>query len=903
MKLPKIIALNLTFVASIIPALAQNQFDAVAHGKEVFTSKGCVECHSIQKNDKSMKTGPNLYGLFLKTPRDRAIGPTENRKNVKADKAYFIKSVRQSWDELAVAETGPTKGTTYMRIMPQYTEDMISNKDLESLWHYLRTLTDKDQAGPTKVMLNKAKKIVHKNLINIPGEIPVTTRPRVFRAPISGTSGRSLHIGLPNGMNYTFDARMLSVRQIWNGGFLNLRQERGGRGTRPSTIGHKATIILDKDPILAPITPNGKTVDFEFKEPDVLDYPVIEKHLWDKTDFDTKFANIDAEFLGHNLNTKTHQPTFLFRIGKNKLEQQVKISNNGELEIIITGKIIEEQQFQLRSSGLENPSVNGGTLTNGKWKLPVSETVKTYHFNAKIPTAKTTLNSSTAKENWQPQPLISSPTIVLQPDLKRKRRKGKPLLTQAGYSTYSWKSPLDIYGRKQLFAAMGIAVAKDGTIVLATRASGIWRIRDKKWTLFAEGTFEALGVVIEDDKGDKIVIAQKPELTRITDTNGDGRADSFQTICDDFGFHGNYHEYTHGPVRDKDGNYYFNLNLAHDDKKPRASWRGAGRYMGTMGGYRGWSCRVTPQGKFEPFANGLRSPAGMGFAPDGRLWYSENQGEYVGSSKWVPLEQGKFYGHTSGLVDLPGVTPEKGVDEIAWAKKLRKGAVWLPHNKIANSPGNPAWDTTNGKFGPYSGQTFMGDQTLSQLFRVVTEKVNGIDQGGVIPFAEGLSSGVMRPYFLPDGSMLIGQTGRGWYATGGFKDGLQHMVWDGKTTPGDILKITSSSKGFDLTLTAPLSEKITAEQLKKSTIVKSWFYTNKSDYGSPELDVRNDALTTIQISADRKTLHLQLTNFGKGDKWLDRIYHIHIPDTKDALKNVSSWETLQAYFTLRAIPK
>jgi hypothetical protein len=28
--------------------------------------------------------------------------------------------------------------------------------------------------------------------------------------------------------------------------------------------------------------------------------------------------------------------------------------------------------------------------------------------------------------------------------------------------------------------ATGIAVAKDGTIVLATRASGIWRIRDKK---------------------------------------------------------------------------------------------------------------------------------------------------------------------------------------------------------------------------------------------------------------------------------------------------------------------------------------------------------------------------------------------------------------------------------------
>lgn len=903
MKLPKLIALKISFVASIIPTTAQQQFDAVAHGKEVFTSKGCVECHAIQKNDKSMKTGPNLYGLFLKNPRTREVGPADKRIKVTADKAYFIKSVRQSWDELAVAETGPTKGNTYMKIMPQYNKDMISDNDLESLWHYLRTLTDKNQAGPNKVLLTKAKKIIYKNLIDIPGEIPVTTRPRVFRAPISGTSGRSLHVGLPNGMNYTFDARMLSVRQIWSGGFLNLLQEKSGRGTRPSTLGHNATIALANEAILAPITPNGKAVDFEFKEPDVLDYPVIEKHLWDKTDFDTKMNNLDAEFLGHHLDTKTNHPTFHFRIGKNKLQQQVKITENGELEITITGKIIEEQHFQLRNSGLKNPSVNGGTLTNGKWTIPAENTPKTYHFKAKIPSKPSPPKNSTAKENWQPQPLISSPTIVLQPDLKRKRRPGKPLLTQAGYSSYTWKSPLDIYGRKQLFAAMGIAVAKDGTIVLATRASGIWRIRDNKWSLFAEGTFEALGVHIEDDKGDKIVITQKPELTRITDTNGDGRADLFQTICDDFGFHGNYHEYTHGPVRDKQGNYYFNLNLAHDDKKPRASWRADGRYMGSMGGYRGWSCRVTPDGKFEPFANGLRSPAGMGFAPDGRLWYSENQGEYVGSSKWVPLEQGKFYGHTSGLVDLPGITPKEGVDEAAWAKKLRKGAVWLPHNKIANSPGNPAWDTTNGKFGPYTGQTFMGDQTLSQLFRIVTEKVNGIDQGAVIPFAEGLASGVLRPHFLPDGSMLIGQTGRGWYATGGFKDGLQHIVWDGKTTPGDILKINSSIKGFNITLTAPLNEKITPEQLIKSTIVKSWFYTNKSDYGSPELDVRKDTIEAIQISADRKTLHLQLTNFGKGEKWLDRIYHILIPKTKDALKNVSSWKSLQAYFTLRTIPK
>ena len=893
----------LSLLALGLPATGQEKFNAVTHGKEVFSAMGCVECHVTEKGDNSMKTGPNLFGLFLTQPRTREIGPEGERTKIKADKKYFVNSVRHSWDELAVAETGPVKGKTYMKIMPQYSEAMLPNDDLEALWHYLRTLADKDQSGPATVMMTKKKEAVIANLIDVPGEIPVTSRARVFRAPLAGSSARALHVGLTNGMSYTFDARMLSVRRIWGGGYLNLKEERAGRGKRPSKVGRDALIFLENEPILAPLTPAGEVVDFQFKEPDVQDHATIEKHLWDPTDFSEKMAQLDAEFLGHRLDHKTGIPSFQFRVGKNTLSETIKVTDDGQIQITLEGALHQAQKFQLRSSGLTNVQVKGGSFTNGTWTLAQKKSSSTYTLKAKLPGALQIKPKVERQENWEPQPVVSTPTVVLQPDLTRRRKPGKPLATQAGYSTFNWQSPLDLYGRKQLFAATGIAVAKDGTIVLATRASGIWRIRDGKWSLFAEGTFESLGVCIEDDKGDRIVITQKPELTRISDTNGDGRADTFETVCDDFGIHGNYHEYTHGPVRDKQGNYYFNLNLADASKQERASFRAGGKFMGSMGGYRGWCCRVTPDGTFEPFANGLRSPAGFGMAPDGRLWYADNQGEYVGSSKFVPLEQGKFYGHPSGLVNLPGVKPDTELDYDAWAAKLRKGAVWLPHNKIANSPGNPAWDVTGGKFGVYQGQVFMGDQTLSQLFRIVTEKVNGIDQGCVIPFVEGLVSGVMRPCFLADGSMLIGQTGRGWYATGGFQDGLQQIVWDGKSIPADIHKVTSSSSGFDIHFTLPLDKEVTAEQLKESVLVKSWFYTNLAEYGSPEHDIRDDALAEVVISADRKTLQLKITDFGKGSKWLDRIYHLNIPNTKGLFTNGASWDILESYFTLRAIPK
>lgn len=877
-------------------AWGQEEYDAVERGKEVFESMGCIVCHSTKKDDPSLKTGPNLHGLFLTEPRDReAVFPASGeKKKVKADKAYFTDSIRKSWDLLAVAESGETKGTAYGAIMPMFAPEVISDEDLEAIWHYVRTMADGYAVGPAQVMLQKKDASAAASPLEIPGEESVADRTRVFRVAMLGTSGRAVAVGQPNGMSYAFDPRFLSVRKIWSGGFLNLKEERTGRGGKAVAPGQNASPFLGGTAVLVPLTSDGEPVDFEFKESDMNDSEAQIKYLNDKTDHLDRLAALDAEYLGHRLDPKTGEPAFRFRVGKNTFSQTVRISDDGGLTITIEGKVEQAQSFRFVGGGLQDRHVMGGEIKNNAWTLPVSAEAKTYTLKARLVGGLVARPKLPRGEDWTPQPLVIKPS---EPGKK-------PLELPAGYSAMTWAPPLDLFGREQLFEPTGIAVAKDGTIVLSTRTAGVWRIRDGKWSLFAENAYESLGVVIEDDKGDRIVISQKPELTRLIDIDGDGRADKFDTVCDDFGFHGNYHEYTHGPVRDDAGNYYFLLNLSHDHHNEKTSWRAGGPFMGSMEGYRGWACRVTPEGKFEPYANGLRSPAGIGFDPEGRLWYAENQGEYVGSSKWVPLEQGKFYGHISGLVSLPGMTPESPeIQYPLWKDKLRKGAVWLPHGKLSNSPGNPAWDTTGGKFGVYQGQVFIGDQTLSTVMRVVTEKVNGEDQGCVIPFARGMSSGVMRPVFLPDGSLLIGQTGRGWASNGGSQDKLQQIVWDGKTVAADIHSASAAKDGFILRFTKPLAADVTADALASKFKLMSWFYTNDEKYGSPQHDKRDETLAGAEISGDRLSVTLRLAGFGKGDKWIDRIYHIHLTDTTGLFGDAPVWKSLETYFTLRAIPK
>jgi hypothetical protein len=127
-----------------------------------------------------------------------------------------------------------------------------------------------------------------------------------------------------------------------------------------------------------------------------------------------------------------------------------------------------------------------------------------------------------------------------------------------------------------------------------------------------------------------------------------------------------------------------------------------------------------------------------------------------------------------------------------------------------------------------------------------------------IPFATDLESGIMRPMFLPDGSMLLGQTGRGWQAKGGKVASFQRILWDGKTIAPAIHQVSAVAGGFALTFTTALPAALTSEDVTTALTIKSWTYRDAPDYGSPEMDEHGKSYSSLAISADHKSVRVTL---------------------------------------------
>ena len=156
-------------------------------------------------------------------------------------------------------------------------------------------------------------------------------------------------------------------------------------------------------------------------------------------------------------------------------------------------------------------------------------------------------------------------------------------------------------------------------------------VDDAKFTRFAHGLHEVLGLAYKDGW---LYVTQRCELTRIKDTDSDGKADVFETVTDAWGINGDYHEYTFGSKFDKNGHIWLPMCLTGS--------------FNSNSKFRGWCMRATEDGKLIPTCSGVRSPGGVGFNAVEDVFYTDNQGPWNGTSGLKWLRPGSFQAHPGG---------------------------------------------------------------------------------------------------------------------------------------------------------------------------------------------------------------------------------------------------------------
>jgi sugar lactone lactonase YvrE len=459
-----------------------------------------------------------------------------------------------------------------------------------------------------------------------------------------------------------------------------------------------------------------------------------------------------------------------------------------------------------------------------------------------------------------------------------------------------------------------IDLLPDGRLVMGTRRGEIWVVSGAgssdpsavSYTLFASGLHEVLGIAY-NPKDKKIYATTRYEITRLSDTDGDGRADVFDNVNDDWGVSGDYHEYAIGSRFDQAGDLWTTLCLTGS--------------FSSAAPFRGWAVRVKPDGKMVPTCSGIRSPGGIGFDAEGEVYYVDNQGPWHGSCTLQHLVPGTFQGHPGGNewyalapnmgprpIDpspeafqgnggrreaRPGGDPGRLVKERERIKELLPPVVYLVHGKIGNSSSAIICDTSGGKFGPFQKQLFIADQSHSNLSRVFLETVNGIKQGVVFPFRLGFASGLIGGRMDEEGRVFVGGSDRGWGARGGKPYCFEKCEWTGKV-PFEVHEMRARNDGFELTFTQPV-DPATAGDVKSYTM-REFVYAYREAYGGEEIDEILPTVTSAKVAPDGKSVRLTVSKLTKG-----HIHELHF----DGVKNTAGQPLLHkvGYYTLNEIPQ
>lgn len=421
---------------------------------------------------------------------------------------------------------------------------------------------------------------------------------------------------------------------------------------------------------------------------------------------------------------------------------------------------------------------------------------------------------------------------------------------------------LDLLGDNRLLVGTWDS---DGAVFIVENFRG--SKADIKVKRIAEGLQEPLGIKVVDGR---IFLLQKQEITELIDLDGDEIIDEYRTLNNSWGGTTNFHEFAFG-LAEKDGYLYANLGVCVFP---------GGKSCNNQIWDRGHVIKVAiDSGEKSNVAFGLRAPNGVGIGTDQEIFITDNQGDWLPSSKLLHVKEGAFYGSRAGKM--------KATENLS----VQQPVVWMPQNEIGNSPTQPSVLNV----GPYKNQMIYGDIYHGGIKRVFAEKVNGEYQGALFRFSDGFEAAVNRIVSHGD-EFFIGEIGApgDWQDVGKQWFGLERLQYNGGQAH-EILEVRATPDGFQIVLSQALKEGI---EVKASDFnILQWYYIATFEYGGPKKGEEIVKVSALSLSDDRRSIFIKTPGLKT-----QHVVYIQVDKRLVSQSDESLWVN-EAWYTLNSIPE
>lgn len=404
-----------------------------------------------------------------------------------------------------------------------------------------------------------------------------------------------------------------------------------------------------------------------------------------------------------------------------------------------------------------------------------------------------------------------------------------------------------------------------------------------KMQVVADNLFEPTGLCVADGA---LYVAHRKAVTRLLDRDGDGFFETHEDVGGGWDAW-NYHQFTLGLLH-RDGKLYTALSTA----MAPPDWEGMGTNSAPNGPMRGGVIEIDlSSNDTRVIVGGTRTPNGLGFGPEGSMFYLDNQGTWMPTSQLAEVIPGRFYGHHNRTNFVPKLAeryPNGGAPSALGDRPRTSAAIYLPHGEISNSPTQPLLIES----GPFAGQMYLGELTGGGIRRASLERVNGQWQGAVFRFTQGLSCGVNRLAPGPEGSLYVGGIGAlGNWNWNGKRSGLQRLTPTGQSV-FEYHSLSATPDGFVVRFTAPVDEAWLSNVSNYQ--LSTWRYRPTADYGGEKVDEKPLFVRRATPMESGRAVKLEIDGLGEG-----QVVYLRADPKSAAGEPI--WST-EAWYTLNQIP-